>query len=339
MVIADRNWIRQFSSVISVLLNNTSNNNNNSTNNTTPSSSSSSSSNNTNNNNQNSTHTNSNISSFNLDRFNFSSKDNFDKAFSQPALKFISLENTNTNNNTNNNTYNTTVTREEAMKISEKLFENEENRLREEQQRLNNANNINIIVPSSSSSSSSSHINPDTSDNINNYNNNSGNTTTNNNTEKFPVKIAISLHDKHSLLRRYLLRSLVGYQRFFFLMAKNPTKMEELNFNPCPGKEKKSKKNLKQKFRFLHEQKNSFFCTFRFSFLIALNLNVFIFCFLFPFSAIDLIWHTHLLQPSEFMRFSRRLVGKIHHHKLLPQHKRTVFTYSKRRKILGTWCE
>ena len=63
--------------------------------------------------------------------------------------------------------------------------------------------------------------------------------------------------------------SMLGYQRFMYLLTKYPMEMERTNFSPCPP--------------------------------------------------IDLIWHTYLAQSASYHKDSERLVGHVHHHKLLPK--------------------
>jgi len=78
----------------------------------------------------------------------------------------------------------------------------------------------------------------------------------------------------------FLRKAQLGFQKFMYLLAKWPVKMDRIGFSPCPP--------------------------------------------------IDLMWHTYLLQPKEYAIFSKKLILRVVHHKLLPKESRTLMTYSLR---------
>jgi len=82
-------------------------------------------------------------------------------------------------------------------------------------------------------------------------------------------------------MKATIAQAVVGYQRFMYLLAKYPQKMEYIDFAPCP--------------------------------------------------TIDLIWHTMLVQPAVYERFSRRLILHVVHHKVLPASKQTLIRYDERK--------
>jgi len=88
----------------------------------------------------------------------------------------------------------------------------------------------------------------------------------------------------------FLRKAQLGFQKFMYLLAKWPMKMENINFSPCPP--------------------------------------------------IDLMWHTYLVQPTEYAIFCKKLIINVVHHKLLPRAKRTLMTYSSRHdKEEKLWME